>query len=247
MGSKQATATSTNTSEPWAEQKPYLQQIMGQAQQLYQSNGPQYYPKSTVAPFSKPQLQAQQAGMNRAMQGSGALRGANQYASDVMGGKYLNDPYNDQVFNSIQSKIMPAVNSNFAAAGRYGSGAHTGAMTTALTDAYAPYASQMRQGELDRMSSMASFAPELAQADYNDINAMYDIGSQQQMMAQSEMDDAKGRWDYYQDLPFNKLSQYLGLIGGNYGGQTTSAQPYYKPSGWAQAAGIGASLLGAFI
>ena len=40
MGSKTAYQTSTNTSEPWADQKPYLKEIMGKAQDLYKNHTP---------------------------------------------------------------------------------------------------------------------------------------------------------------------------------------------------------------
>jgi hypothetical protein len=238
MGSKQKTATSTSTNEPWSAQSPYLQAGFQQAQQQYNSATPQYFPNSTVAGFSPYQKKAQQMGANRALRGSSLNAGAKKYAGDVLGGKYLNNPYNDQVFNSIQNKVVPSVNTEFAQAGRYGSDAHASAMTGALTDAYAPYASQNYQSGLDRMSQMAQYAPDLAMTDYNDINALYDIGSQQQQLGQQELQDAQNRWNYYQDLPYNKLNQYMGLVGGNWGGTTTSSQPYSTP-------GFGSQLLGA--
>jgi hypothetical protein len=244
MGSKQKTATSTSTSEPWAEQKPYLQAGFKEAQNLYNSNDPQYFPQSTVAGFSQNQLQAQRMGANRAMRGSALNTGAKKYASDVLGGKYLQNPNDDAVFNSIQNKVVPSVNANFANAGRYGSDSHARAMTSELTDAYAPYASQNWQSGLDRMGQMAQYAPDLAMTDYNDINALYDIGSQQQQLAQSELGDAQNRWNYNQDRRFNKLNQYLGLIGGNWGGTTTSAQPYSTPGLGSQLLGGGLGLLG---
>jgi hypothetical protein len=243
MGSKQKTQTSTSASAPWSSQVPYLEGGFQEAQNLYNSDDPQFYPNSTVAGFSPAQQEAQTMGLNRARNGSQNLRGAQQYNNDVLGGKYLNNPYDDQVFNSIQNRVMPSVNSNFAAAGRYGSDSHASAMSGALTDAYAPYASQNYQQGLDRMGQAAQFAPELAQADYNDANAMYDIGTQQQQLAQAEIGDAQNRFNYNQDRRYNKLNQYMGLVGGNWGGTTTSAQPYSTPSLGSQLLGGGLSLL----
>lgn len=246
MGSKTAYATSSNTSEPWTEQKPYLTEIMGQAKNLYKNNNPSYYSNNTVAGFSPQQEQAFGMAADRATNGNANMKAASVYNTDVLSGKYSTDPYQSQVFQNMQSQIMPAVNSQFSQAGRYGSGAHADTMTRALTESFAPYATQMYQQGLDRMGQAASMAPTFAQNDYTDIAAMADVGQQRQALAQSEIDDAKARYDYSQDLPYNKLSQYLGLVGGNYGGQTTSTTPYQKPSTLGTIGGGLLSLAGLF-
>lgn len=52
-GSQPKTQTVEQTSEPWPGAQPYLKDVMGQAQSLYRSGtGTQYYPFSTVVPFS---------------------------------------------------------------------------------------------------------------------------------------------------------------------------------------------------
>ena len=61
------------------------------------------------------------------------------------------------------------------------------------------------------------------------------------------MDDAVNRWSYNQDLPYNKLAQYVGLIGGNWGGQTTSQQPYTKPGMLSTLGGLGMMGAGLFL
>ncbi len=246
MGSKQATSTASNTSEPWAEQKPYITQGLSEAQKIYQSSGPSYFPGSTVAGFSPEQQQAQTLGANRALGGNATMDAAENWTNKAIGGAFSQDPYSSQVFNNIQSKVLPSVNAQFSAAGRYGSGAHADTATRALTESFAPYASQMYQQGVDRQQSAAGMAPTFAQNDYADLAALQDIGQQKQLMGQSELDDARARFDYAQDLPGNKLAQYMGFIGGNYGGTTTSATPYYKPSFAQQAAGGALSLAGLF-
>lgn len=241
MGSKTAYATSTNTSEPWAEQKPFLTEIMGKAQDLYKNNTPQYFPSSTVAGFSPQQEQAFGMAANRATQGNATMKAAEGYTQDVLGGQYSGDPYQSQVFQNMQSQIMPAVNANFSSAGRYGSGAHTDSMTRALTDSFAPYATQMYQQGLNRMDNAAQQAGQFAQNDYADIAALADVGAQRRALAQDEIGDAQARFDYAQDLPYNKLQQYLGTVGGNYGGQSTSTTPYQKPGLLSQ---VGGGILG---
>ena len=246
MGGSQQKATSTSTSEPWEEQIPYLEKGFESAENLWNAPGPEFFPGSTVAGFSPEQQQAQTLASQRALGGNATMDAAEGYGQDVLAGNYLNsNPYQDQVFQNIQSKVMPSVNSQFMSSGRYGSNLHGDTMTRALTEAYAPYASQQYGQGLDRMDSMAQFAPQFAQNDYNDIAALDAVGGAKQQLGQRETDDAVNRHAYYQDLPYNKLGQYMGLIGGNWGGTTTSSQPYYQPSPFSQIAGLGIGALGA--
>lgn len=243
MGGSTEQATTTETREPWAVQAPFLKSGFTQAKSLLNAPGPTYYPGSTVAGFSPEQQQAQTLGAQRALGGNDTMKAAEGYGQDVLAGNYLNsNPYQDQVFQNIQSHVQPAVNSTFENAGRYGSGLHADTLGRAMTEAYAPYASQQYQQGLDRMDQMAQFAPQFAANDYRDIGALDAIGGQKQDMAQSELGDAVNRYSYYQDLPYNKLNQYMGLVGGNWGGTTTSQTPYYQPSPFSQIFG---GLLGA--
>jgi hypothetical protein len=239
--------TTIQNSEPWSVQSPYLKYGMEEATRLYQSNPPpQYYPGSTIAPFSAEQNQAFNLGSQRALQGNESMKMAEGYGQDVMSGKYLNNPYQDEVFNNIKSQVMPAVNSNFMDSGRYGSGLHQDTMGRALTEAYAPYASQNYQMGLDRMGQAASMAPMFAANDYTDLGALEAIGQQKQQLAQQEIGDATARWDYYQQLPYNMLGQYQASTGGSYGGSTfgQTQVPSTQPSMFQQVAGAGIGLLG---
>lgn len=239
------TTKQTTKSDPWGPQAPYLKYGMDEATRLYQQKGPQYYPGSTVAGFSPTQQQAQQLGTQRALSGNASMKQAEGVNSDFMSGKYLNsDPYSDQVFQNIQSKVMPSVNSQFMGSGRYGSNLQTDTATRALTESYSPYASQQYQQGLDRMGQAASMAPTFAANDWTDINALSNIGGQQQQLGQQEIDDAAARWDYYQQLPYNKLGQYQNNIGGNYGGTTVGKTKTPQPSMFSQVAGAGLGLLG---
>lgn len=248
MGSKTKTATSTSNSEPWPAQQPFIKDVMSQAQEQYRAPGPSYFPQSTVAGFSPEQLQAQQLGTQRATQGNAGMDMAEGYNKDVLGGKYLNsNPYQDSVFGNIQQKVMPAVNSQFMGSGRSFSGLHADTLGRSLTEAYAPYASQNWQYGLGQMDAAANRQPMFAANDYADIDYLGGIGQQRQDLAQSELGDAVNRFNFYQDLPANKLQQYAGLVGGTYGGTQTSSQPYQSPSVWSQLGGAALGLGGLFL
>lgn len=234
------TTTQTTNSAPWGPQQKYLKRGMQDAFRLYKSHQPGYYPGQTVAGFSPEQGQA--FDMMKGFNGSDMNQAAEGYATDLLKGKYL-DPNNDAVWSNVQSKVMPAINSQFAASGRYGSGMQGDTLGRALTEAYAPTAAAQYQQGLDRMSSAAQWAPTMK---WQNIQNTYNMGQQRQNLQQQQMDDAKTRYDYYKDLPYNKLGQFLSFIQGNYGGRTTSAQNS-GGSMWGKLLGGGLGLLGAFL
>jgi hypothetical protein len=246
--SQSGTSTSTQTSAPWQPQQKYLKRTMSEADRLYQTHNPTYYPGSTVAGFNKDQTRGFDMVRDYGKYGNSSVNAAQKYNNNVLGGKYLNsNPYQDEVFNNVKTNVMPSVNSNFMNAGRYGSGMHGDMLARAMTESYAPIAAQMYEQGLSRMDNAARFAPQLANEQVRRFDAMSQMGGQRQDLAQRETDDAQARHNYYQDLPFNKLAQYRGMIDGNFGGQTTSAVPYNKPSTFSRILGglsAGLGLLG---
>jgi hypothetical protein len=247
-GDKQKTQTTTANTEPWSVQKPYLQKGFQGAEQLLNSPGPSFAPFSTVQGFSPVQQQAQQLGINRATQGNPIMGASSDYANKSIRGDFLNSgDQNGMVFQNIMQKIMPAVNSQFMGSGRTGSNLHGDTLSRAMTEAYAPIAMENFQRERGMQQDMAQYAPQYAANDYMDIAALDSVGSQQQALAQRERDDAVSRYSYNQDLPYNKLAQYMGLIGGAYGGQTTSQQPYTQPGLFSTLGGLGLGAAGLFL
>jgi hypothetical protein len=242
-GTKQAVSQSTQ--EPWKPQQEPIKYGLTEASDLYKSNkaaGPQYFPTSTVAGFSPEQTQAFGLGADRARAGNQTMNMSEGYNRDVLSGKYLNsDPFQDELFNNIKQKVMPAVNSQFMGSGRSGSSLQGDTLTRALTESYAPIASQNYQFGMGQMDAAANRAPMYAADDYTDIGALEAIGQQKQGLAQNELQDAVNRFNFNRDFAANNLGQYQGFIGGNYGGSSTSSTPYQKPSIWGQ---IGGGLLG---
>lgn len=81
-----AEAGTTTTSEPWSAQVPYLEQIFGEAQNLYTSGGPEFYPDATYVPLS----QQTQTGLSQiesqAMAGDPLNASIQNYAQGVFSG-----------------------------------------------------------------------------------------------------------------------------------------------------------------
>lgn len=88
------TQTVTQNSDPWSQAQPYLLDLMGSAQNLYANRvGQEYYPFSTVVPFSDQTEMGLQAIENRALSGSPVTDGARGFLSNAFGG----NPYAGQL------------------------------------------------------------------------------------------------------------------------------------------------------
>jgi hypothetical protein len=241
MGGQQKESVTTNTSEPWSKQMPFVLEGFDQAKKLWQKEGPSYFPGSTVAGFSPDQEAAFGIVRNQADAGSAGSQGVTQAQNtntDFLTGKYLNsNPYDDQVFQNIQSKIMPAVQSQAMMAGRQGSQQAGGLAAQELTNAYAPYASQQYGQGLDRMQQAAQMAPGLNEAGYFGADALSRVGDKTQALGQAELGDKISRYNYYQNLDYSKLQDYMKNIGGNWGGTSSTSTPYQQPGLFGQILG----------
>lgn len=224
-GSSKTTTISNNDPPDYA--KPYLEYGVKEAQRQYQSSLPQYYPGSTVAAQSPETLSAIQALGNRGMSGSPLTQGAQAQQLATIQGQNLNsNPYQDAVYGNVASHVLPSVNSQFSAAGRYGSNSHQNQAIDQLTNAYAPYASNIYQTERAAQEAASNNAPALANADYQDINAVAAAGAARDQYGQQQVNADINRWDFANNVDQQKLAQYMALInGGTVGGTNTTQQP----------------------
>jgi len=227
MGSSTTNATSTSSSSPWTAQQPYLKDQFKAAQDIYKNSNPQYYPGSTVAPMSAGQNSAISGTNDFAGQGFG-LKNAMSQNDQIASGNF--GTVGSGVLGNIMSQVLPQVNSQFEGAGRYGSDSHAGALGTAVTNAWAPYASSMMNSALDRSGTLSN--------DYQQgLSNQFQMGANQQTQAQQETNDAVNRYNYAQNLPAQKLAQYAGFTGGNYGNTTSTSTPVSQPGLFSQLAG----------
>lgn len=240
-----STSTTVAQAQPWSAQIPYLQEIFGQAQSLYRSNTPQYYPGATVAPTAPEAGQALAMQAARATQGSPLNALAGQQLQAALGGQYLmqDNPYFAQMARRVADTVTPEVDSRFAQAGRYASGAHSGALGQALGREIGALAYQNYAQERDNQMRAATLAPQVAAQDYADIERLAAVGAQREAMAQALINADIARFNFNESLPFNKLAQYQDLIAGNYGGTRTETQQTQQRPGTLDVLG---GLLGMF-
>ena len=67
------------------------------------------------------------------------------------------------------------------------------------------------------MQNVLFGAPQLAQADYQDIGRLRQVGAEREGLQEAALADAMQRYQYQQQLPYEKLRAYQAATGGSYG------------------------------
>ena len=205
LGQQQGNTTSTQVSEPWAAQQPYLQALFGQAQGLNQQN-----PSSLVPQYSPFTQQA----INTMGQGIPGYDNLTNLTNQTLQGDFLNsNPYLDQTYqlgaNQLKSNLSTMLGHN-----RFGSGAMANAEASGLANLSNQIYGGNYQAERGRQQQMAALAPSILSAP-----AQYQLQAGQ---LQDQRNQAMAM------APWNQLGLYQGAISGNYGGTQTATQPFYQ-------------------
>lgn len=166
------------------------------------------------------QEQAASTAGSQALQGAGIQQGA----ASTLGSQLLQ-----------AAGLQQGAASTLGSQALQGLGLQTQALS-GLSDAY--------KGGVQNAVQGLYAAPTIQGLPYNDINNLFGAGAAQQGLQQQDINSDVSRWNFNQTLPYQQLSQYLGAITGNYGGQTTA--PFFGGgAGNVLGAGLaGASLLG---
>tara|TARA_Y100000114_G_C11725588_1_gene310801 strand:+ start:404 stop:1297 length:894 start_codon:yes stop_codon:yes gene_type:complete len=263
------TITQTNEVSPYAPSTQYLDNILGEASNLYQSGtGSQYYPGSTVVPFATQTQQAlgglenlgvaQMSGSPMIQQAGNVLSGyaAGQAPSVFAGGQSLND-----FRNVLANQAVQGVQQEFAGMGRTGgSPMAQAAATEAFGRAFVPTALQFREAELGREQAAnalaqaqqlqaASALPGIQSA--GDARAL--AGAEALMGAGGAYEDLEGRrlqedlqrFQYEQMSPYNRLAQYAGIVTPIASGFPVTQQAAQQPRYNALTGALGGGMAGA--
>lgn len=236
-------SVSTVSNDPWSGQQSYLTNLFSNAKSLTQnadgSIKPQeQYPGQTYAGMAPETSQALTDISARANAGSPVTQGADQFAGDVLSGKYLNQ--DNPNFQAVAQKATDAVNGNYGALGRSNSGMHDSAVAGAVGNiAYNDYTNQ-----LNLMNSVLGQSPQIAAADYADANQLGAVGAARQAEGQNQITDAEAKWNGQQQAPYDALKAYQDFISGTYGGTSTTTQPVYNTPAWQQYVGAGTAAAG---
>jgi len=230
-GSKTQTVTTQSTSGAPAYAQPFLEFGLGEAKNIYQSEQPQYFPGQTYVDFSPQTEQALRQTETRALAGSPLRQEALGQAMSTVRGDYLGaaNPYRDQAIQSAMEPVISSVGSAFSGGGRFNSGLFADALAKRAAEVAGNigYADYGRERALQQ--SMIGAAPGLAATDYADIGQLMNVGAAREGMGQNILNDQINRFNFEQNLPAAKLSQYMANVaGGTVGSTGTTTQPVFS-------------------
>jgi len=221
-----STRTITSSTAAPAYAQPFLEYGLSEAQRIYESPTPQYYPESTVVGFS-PETQMAMGGMRQqAIAGSPFIPATqNVVMQNLMG----TNPLQSAAFRPVVEQVQ----SQAAKAGRYGSGYQQAAVAQAL----APYAYQAQQAAIQQ-------APAARQFGFADYGTLGEIGALREAQAGAELAADIERFQFEQARPSAKLADYLAMVqGGTIGGETITPQ-FRQPLAGALGGGLAGAQLG---
>jgi hypothetical protein len=220
--------TTTSTVDPTI--APYLTYGLGQAQQLYQGGGPQYYTGETFVAPSQTTQAGLQALETRALAGNPLTGAAQQQLQGTIGGAYLGgNPFFQGAFapaaQAAQTQFQQTlgdIGSKASLAGRYGSGAMgnlqnraTGQYAQALTNTAGQLAYQNYEAERQRQQQATGLAPQMAATDYQDINQLLQAGQLREGYQGQQLGADVQRFNFLQNQPQQNLQNYMSLVYGN--------------------------------
>lgn len=231
-------SVATTSSTPWASQQPYLQQ--GYKSALTNLQTPkQYFPGSTVVPFSGQTEQALQGIEGLATQGNPVNQAAVGNLQQTLSGQFL-DPTQNPAFQKAAMGIGAQVGGAFGGAGRYGSGAMANQEREALTDLAAKTYGAERQNQMQALS----LAPQVSPLLYGDMERLAQVGGLREQQAGAQLQDEISRFNFGQNERDQALARYMAMVaGGSPGSTTTTTTPIYS-NPWATGLGLASTGVG---
>lgn len=219
MSSGGGGGTSTTVQNIPDELKPlataYTSKAIGLADQQYQPYTGQRYED-----LNPTQMAGLGMTVNRALQGSQTVNNAENQLNNMISG--TSNPMLDQMYQRAASQVANSVNSNFSQAGRYGSGAHTAALTQGLGNMATDLYGGAYQNDRANQMQAIGMAPTFGNQAYQDASQMLNAGQLMQDQNQQNKDFAYQQFQEAQNLPYKNLAAMSGVFGSNLGGSSTT-------------------------
>jgi len=173
MGLSGGSKSLSGSAQKWAQ--PFAQQAARDVQSVFGQN------QSQLGQITKG-ITDLLPGMSETFSGWQPSTQASQgYFGDVLSGKYLdpgNNPGLESVLGRVRRDVTDDVNSQFATAGRYGSGAHTNVLSRNLAEAEGGILADQYNRERAMMDSAASGAPQLQMGQLEELLKAAGVGAE---------------------------------------------------------------------
>lgn len=239
MGSNSAPppTTTTQTQEAPEFLQPGLEFAAGEAQRQFEQGPQQFFPGSTVVPFSGQTEQALQLTEQRALAGSPLVSAAQTTAQDIIQGRQINPFLSGAVQSAIapigqqfQEQILPDIRSSFASLGRSGGGREEAALQNAIRgfgrgvgEIGGQLAFGAAESEANRQLTATQLAPGLANQDFADINRLLGVGQTRESLERAQLQEEISRFQFEQQAPGAGLNQLIAQLTGLGGGLGTAS------------------------
>jgi hypothetical protein len=222
-GGGQQQSTTTTSIDPAI--KPYVTYALKEGQDLYESGTPSFFPGQTYVSPSEATQSALQMAKERAIGGSPLVRSAQQEQLATIQGRGVN-PFlegalagvNRQARNVFTEGIQ-GLQSKASSMGRYGSaalgeqeGQQKDIFARNLLEAGNRMAFESSEAERARQIQASQMAPQMAASDYADIERLLKSGQAVESYESAALQDAINRFNFEQNLPQMKLSQFANLF-----------------------------------
>jgi hypothetical protein len=225
MGGGGGSQTSTTTTQIDPAIKPYVTYGLEEAKRLYESQSPSFFPGQTYVTPSAATQEALRMAEQRAISGSPLTEAAKAQTLATIQGRDVN-PFLAGALEGVNrqasqdyTKAIQELKSRSASAGRYGS-ASMGQQESQAQDIFARnlaeagnrMAFQAAEAERARQMAATQAAPTMAAQDYADIQRLLTVGGAREQQQAAVLQDAINRYNFEQNLPQMKLSQFANLF-----------------------------------
>ena len=231
----------TQTTEPWSEQKDYLKAGFKQAADIYGRGAPDYYPGDTLAKFTPAQAAAQKgvAGYVTGPRAAGQQAMAEGALTRGLSGKVdlskfnpMMDALSNQMKSQLTGSILPGIRQSMVEYQPGGSSRADLVQSQAIAaankqmlDKAAEMYGGAYQSAQDRAVNYGQLYPSIMAAPLATYGALGDVGAEQRAMQQEAIDRDMAKYSYTANRDASQLANYMSMISGDYGGTTTQVAP----------------------
>jgi hypothetical protein len=199
---------------------PYYGTALGQAGNLFQSGGPQYYTGQQVASFNPTQQNAMKKIVSTGMNGSPALTAAQGFDQTLLQSGGGSNPYLDQMYGQAAGATQNQLSSEFAGMGRNASASEPLRAEQLNNLATSMYGGQY-QNDMQNALAAGNQAQSLYDTRLQGLQAAGGVGQQVQDQSQKMIDASKSGYNYNQNLPYQDWQTFMSMLG-SMPGQTGS-------------------------
>lgn len=247
MGDGGNTQAATQETSPWGVQQPYLEQVMKDAQKMYQTNpkGIPYYSGQTIAPLGADnnaaldyaREYAQGTAKDIAQQTSTAQSALLQ-APNTVGSPAFDAAANAAirpVVRQFNESVLPGIRNTSIDNGQFGGsrqgvaeGIASDRLQQNILDTTSRMALQTQQAGWGAANQAIANQGQATSAGIAPASVLSTTGAVDRTYQQSLIDDAMQKYFYNQQRPYNALNQYKDFVSGQYGSGGRSTQQVSK-------------------